>query len=113
MASNSSIYKCFFHTLKEYNSTNFKTIYKLDLSDASPTLLKSFSSVVTRFFIFQEKHPEYSAEEMKVLYFRLRIDLVARYFSEYPVGQLDDLRPFQVELRRYVDNDPNCVLEVG
>lgn len=40
---------------------------------------------------------------MKMLYFKLRIDMVARFFSEYPAGNIEDLRPFQQELRRYIE----------
>ena len=63
---------------------------------------KSFSSVITRYFIFREKHPEITDEENKILYYKLKLDLVARYFSEYPETTTDNLVGFQVELRNYV-----------
>lgn len=107
MSSNkiSDISELFFHDLKQYNSTNFRTIRLADLSKEDATVYKSFSSVVTRFFIFKERHPEISDNDMRILFFRLRIDMIARYFSEYPVSSVEDLIPFQNELRRYVDKD--------
>lgn len=104
MNSNDLI-KLFFHDLKEYNNTNFKTIEKADLSKEDPKLFKSCSSVVTRYFIFQERHPEISEIDMKMLYFRLRIDMIARYFSEYPASNIDDLKPFQRELQLYIEDE--------
>lgn len=103
MACNQELCDLFFHDLKQYNSTNFKTIARIDLTTIEPTVLKSCSSAVTRFFIFQEKHPEVSEADMKMLYFKLRIDMVARFFSEYPAGNIEDLKPFQQELRRYIE----------
>lgn len=40
-----------------------------------------------------------------MLYFKLRIDLIARYFSEYPSAQSEDLEIFQAELRRFAKQD--------
>ena len=40
--------------------------------------------------------------ENKVLYFKLKLDLVAKYFSEYPETSTDNLIAFQIELRNYV-----------
>ena len=57
--------------------------------------------MITRYFIFADRHPEVSEREMRMIYFKLSIDKIARYFSEYPVACTDDLRPFQVELQRY------------
>jgi len=102
MISNScaDLTSLFFRDLKKYNSTNFRTIRVSELSD-DPKLNKSFSSVVTRYFIFKERHPEISDTEMRMLYFKLRIDMIARYFSEYPSSSIEDLRPFKMELVRY------------
>ena len=50
--------KLFFDDLKRYNLTNFRTLEKADLSESNPIVHKAFSSVVTRYFIFCEKHPE-------------------------------------------------------
>ena len=94
----------FFSDLKKYNSSNFKTLEKADLTKDgdSPMVRKAFSSVITRYFIFREKHPEISDEENKILYFKLKLDLVAKYFSEYPETSTDNLVAFQIELRNYV-----------
>lgn len=102
MSSSAELVQTFFHDLKRYNATNFRTIEKADLSVEDATVHKSCSSVVTRYFIFRERHPEIPESDMKMLYFKLRIDMIARYFSEYPAASLEDLRPFQTELRRYV-----------
>lgn len=91
----------FFHDLKKYNVTNFKCIEKADLSKEDAMVHKALSSVVTRFFIFQERHPEISAQDMRILYFKLRIDAIARYFAEYPASSYEDLRLFQYELQKY------------
>ena len=94
----------FFSDLKKYNTSNFKTLEKANLSEDgdSPMVRKAFSSVITRYFIFREKHPEISDEENKILYFKLKLDLVAKYFSEYPETTTDNLVAFQIELRNYV-----------
>lgn len=102
MLSSTELVRTFFHDLKQYNCTNFRTIEKADLTKEDATVHKSCSSVVTRYFIFRERHPEIPESDMKMLYFKLRIDMIARYFSEYPAASLEDLRPFQSELRRYV-----------
>ena len=93
----------FFSDLHRYNNTNFSTLLKADLTDDSdPIVRKSFSSVITRYFIFREKHPEIIDEENKILYFKLKLDQVARYFSEYPDTTPDNLIAFQLELKSYV-----------
>ena len=92
----------FFHDLKAYNSTNFKTLAKADLSVQDPIVHKAFSSVLTRYFIFKEKHPEISEPDHKLLYFKLKLDMIATYFSEYPDTTTDDLIAFQLELRNYI-----------
>lgn len=102
MASNVNLTDIFFKDLKKYNKTNFKTIEHADLSKESVITYKSLSSVVTRFFIFAEKHPEISDSDMRMLYFKLKIDMIAKYFAEYPVSSYEDLRPFQMELLKYV-----------
>ena len=94
--------RLFFKELRAYNSTNFRTLQKADLSKEDAVIHKAFSSVVTRFFIFVEKHPELTPTEVKVLYFKLRIDMIARYFSEYPETDLNQLLPFQTELKNYL-----------
>ena len=102
MSSNELAY-LFFKDLKHYNSTNFKTLLHADLSKEDLTVHKAFSSVVTRYFIFADRHPDISEPEMKMLYFKLKIDMIARYFSEYPATDSSDLKPFQIELQNYVD----------
>ena len=104
MRSSVELTNLFFRELKSYNSSNFKTLEKADLSDDGddPVVHKAFSSVLTRYFIFREKHPEITDEENKVLYFKLKLDLVAKYFSEYPETSTDNLIAFQIELRNYV-----------
>ena len=104
---------CFFYDLKKYNSSNFKTLEKADLTKDgdSPIVRKSFSSVITRYFIFREKHPEITDEENKILYFKLKLDLVAKYFSEYPETSTDNLVAFQIELRNYVREHRDLEIE--
>ncbi len=102
MLSSLELTKLFFRDLKSYNSTNYRTIEKADLSIDNATVHKAFSSVVTRYFIFAERHPEISDADRRILYFKLKIDMIARYFSEYPDVNLDLLRPFQLELQQYV-----------
>ena len=103
----------FFKELKQYNSTNYRTLETANLSKEDAIVHKAFSSVVTRFFIFLEKHPEIVGTDINVLYFKLRIDLIARYFAEYPNSSLDDLQPFQTELRRYIKNIKEDVNDVS
>ena len=94
----------FFHELKQYNSTNFKSLYTCDILEENPSAVKAFSSTLTRYFIFCEKHPEFNSVELRMLYFQLKLDMVARYFSEYPTSNIEDLRAFQLELQNYVKN---------
>lgn len=101
MRSSIELVNLFFKELKAYNSSNFKAIEKADLSIEDASVHKAFSSAVTRYFIFREKHPEITDEENKILYFRLKLDLVAKYFSEYPETSTDNLVAFQIELRNY------------
>lgn len=91
----------FLSELKQYNTSNFKSLEVADLTVEDATVLKSCSSVITRFFIFFEKHPEINDQQMKMLYYKLSIDRIARYFSEYPSSTFEDLKPFQMELQRF------------
>lgn len=102
MLSSLELVTLFFRDLKQYNSTNFKTIQRADLSHEDATVHKAFSSAVTRYFIFAERHPEISDTEKKILYFKLKIDMIAQYFSEYPDTNLDLLKAFQIELQQHV-----------
>lgn len=102
MLSSNELVNCFFRELKSFNATNFRNIQTADLSKQDPVVHKAFSSVVTRYFIFKEKHPEISEAEHNILYFKLKLDLVAKYFSEYPDTSTDNLIAFQIELRNYV-----------
>lgn len=93
----------FFSELKKYNGTNFKMLRDADLTKEDPAIYKCCSSVVTRYFIFAEKHPEISEADKNLLYYKLRIDLIAHYFSEYPASKLENLKPFQDELIEFVN----------
>lgn len=112
MNSNSDLVSLFFKELKQYNSSNFKILAKANLSNNDAVVHKSCSSVVTRYFIFKEKHPEIPESEMRMLYFRLRIDMIARYFSEYPAASFEDLEPFQRELKIFIDENKPTEVEV-
>ena len=102
MASSNTLVSTFFHELKQYNSTNFKAIEQAVLTAEDAAIYKAFSSVVTRYFIFCEKHPEVSTTDKRILFFQLKIDMIARYFSEYPDTNIDQLKAFQFELQNYV-----------
>lgn len=102
MLSSLELTQTFFRDLKQYNSTNFRTVEKAALLEDDATVHKAFSSVVTRYFIFCERHPEISDAEKRILYFKLKIDMIARYFSDYPDTNLDLLKAFQLELQQYV-----------
>lgn len=111
MASN-TVQNLFFSELKKYNSSNFRALHTADLERMNPDIIKAFSSVITRYFIFCEKHPEISDLDKRVLYFKLKIDMVARFFSNYPDTTIDDLVAFQTELNYYEktmkDGDSNA-----
>lgn len=102
MKSSKELVNTFFSDLKKYNTTNFRTLERADLSVSDASVHKAFSAVVTRYFIFRERHPEISNAEHNILYFKLKLDLIARYFSEYPDTTPDNLIAFQLELRNYV-----------
>ncbi len=97
-----SLSNIFFSELKQYNSTNFKALHTAELSIADPSVIKAFSSVITRYFIFCEKHPEISVIDKRILYFQLKIDMIARFFANYPDTNTDDLIAFQTELRYFI-----------
>lgn len=103
----------FLSELKKYNNMNFKTLETADLTKDGddPIVRKSFSSVITRYFIFREKHPEITEVDNRILYYKLGLDKVALYFSEYPETSTDNLIGFQVELRKYVKSHKNVVTE--
>lgn len=102
MISSNELVKMFFTDLKKFNSTNYRAIPEADLTEDSATVHKSFSSVLTRYFIFKERHPELSDVELNMLYFKLKLDLVAKYFSEYPDTTTDNLIGFQLELKNFI-----------
>lgn len=96
----------FFRELRKYNNTNFRSLKEANLLvSLSPIELKAFSSVVTRFFIFVEKHPEIESTDLRILYFKLKIDLIARYFTDYPAGSNVDIIPFQEELKLFCKSE--------
>lgn len=99
---NSDPLSLFLRELKQYNSTNFRMLISVDLAHSEPSVCKAFSSVITRYFIFLEKHPEISKSAANILYYRLKLDTVARFFSEYPAASLEDLRPFQRDVQYYL-----------
>ena len=103
MTSNTTdLVQMFFKELKQYNSTNVRTLEKADLSKDDAVIHKSFSSVITRYFIFCEKHAEeFTPTDLRMLYFQLKLDMVARYFSQYPAATRDELKAFQLELRHF------------
>ena len=111
MRSSKELTECFFRDLRRFNATNFKTIAKADLTKQDATVHKSFSSVITRYFIFREKHPEVTEEEFRLLYFALSLDLVATYFSEYPSTSPDNLVAFQIHLKKYVKEHRKVIEE--
>ena len=92
----------FFSELKQYNTTNFRTLLKADLDSITPLIHKAFSSVLTRFFIYCEKHPDLTTSDCRILYYKLKLDMLSQYFAEYPEGDVSCLRSFQLELQSYV-----------
>ena len=94
----------FFSELKKYNGSNFKTLKNADLKHDGddPVVRKAFSSVLTRYSIFCEKHPEVDKVNSRIMYYRLGLDKIGLYFSEYPDTTADNFVCFQVELRKYV-----------
>lgn len=102
MKTSHELCNMFFTELKAYNGTNFKNLETADLSVDNAVTKKCFSAVVTRYFIFKEKHPELSEAELNLLYFKLKLDLVAQYFADYPDASTETLVAFQLELRRHV-----------
>lgn len=101
-SNTTSVSSMFFSELKQYNNTNFRSLHSADLSVIDPQIIKAFSSVITRYFIFCEKHPEISDLEKRILYFQLKIDMIARFFANYPDTDADDLLAFQTELKYYL-----------
>lgn len=105
MDSNTKLTHLFFSELKSYNNNNFKTLKEANLETNDPVTHKACSSVVTRYFIFAEKHPEIPESDLKLLYYQLGIDMLAKYFSEYPSSSLDNLYTFQNALLEYINSE--------
>lgn len=101
MAFDTSLSSLFFSELKQYNRTNFKNLYSANIEISDANVVKAFSSVITRYFIFCEKHPEISDMDKQILYFQIKLDMVARFFAKYPKADTADLVAFQQELRTY------------
>ena len=91
----------FFKELKQYNGSNFRALHSADVQRMSPEILKAFSSVPTRYFIFCEKHPEIAELDKRILYYKLKIDMIGRFLANYPDTNPDDLVAFQTELSIY------------
>ena len=102
MDSNTSLATQFFTELKQYNGRNFRALKEADLSEARPDDIKAFSSTITRYFIFVEKHPEIPDVMLRMLYYQLKLDMVGRFFASYPAASIDELKPFQLELINYI-----------
>jgi hypothetical protein len=115
MMSSLELTNIFFSDLKNFNKSNFRTLEKADLSEHNAVIHKAFSSVITRYWIFSEKHPEISEEDKHILYFKLKIDMVARFFADYPdESNTDLLRAFQIELQQYVRDQKHLeIIESG
>lgn len=111
MRTSKELTDCFFNDLKRFNATNFKTIATADLSKQDAVVHKAFSSVITRYFIFREKHPEVTDVEHKMLYFKLKLDLIANYFADFPDTTTDNLIAFQLELQRYIKDHKHASRE--
>lgn len=112
MKSSTELEQMFFKDLRKFNSTNFTKLAKADLTIDDPVVHKAFSSVITRYFIFREKHKDELTEaEMNMLYFKLKLDMVAEYFSEYPESNTDVLIGFQNELRKFLKHNKDKVEE--
>ena len=92
----------FFSELKQYNGTNFRALRDANLDSATYAEMKAFSSTITRYLIFAEKHPEITTSELNLLYYQLKLDMVARFFANYPASNVDELKPFQLELQNYL-----------
>ena len=103
MISSVNLTRMFFKELKQYNPTNFRTLAAGDIQSSDPAVIKAFSSVITRYFIFAEKHPELSDTETRLLYYKLKLDMIARYFSSYPDCDPTELLAFQTEIHNYID----------
>ena len=81
MMSEYNLASIFFHDLQKFNSTNYRALHGADLLNIKPSDAKAFSSVITRYFIFCEKHAEFSDTEKRLLFYQLKLDMIARYFS--------------------------------
>lgn len=104
MNSDVKLSHLFFKELKQYNSSNFRTLSTANLVAPIPSrIFKAFSSVITRYMIFEEKHPEIPEMELRMLYFQLKIDMIGRYFASYPASNVSDLVAFQRELLCYLE----------
>lgn len=101
MTIENDVSRLFLSDLKKFNLTNFRTLENADLSEPNPIIHKAFSAVITRYFLFCEKHPELSDTEKRIVYFDTKVDMISKYFSDYPESNIEDLYGFQQCVRDY------------
>lgn len=106
--------EAFFSDLRKFNITNYRALKDADLSKNDARTHKAFSSVLTRYFIFREKHgDEFTQSEYNMLFFQLKLDLIGDYFAHYPESDTSALTAFQAELRRFLKERKSNLEEVS
>jgi hypothetical protein len=105
--SSEQLQDLFFKELKKYNSTNFRDICKANLESTDEEefdqTCKAFSSAITRYNIFKQKHPEIDRSLMLMLYYKLKLDVIAKYFTVYPDSPVKYFEGFQQDVKSYND----------
>jgi len=79
--------KMFMEETRHYNVTNFRRLRSC-LEVPRPVLdqptWKALTSLVTRYWIFAEKHPEMTASDRNMLYFLIGLDRIGKLMACHP-----------------------------
>jgi NAD+ kinase len=60
----------------------------------------------------KEKHPEIPREEHNLIYYKLKLDLIGKFFEHYPNASTDNFIAFQIELKSYLAEHRNVMVDI-
>jgi hypothetical protein len=98
--------KMFFDMTRGHNSTNWGKLVvaiKTETPSLNQPTWKALSSLVTRYWLFIEKHPDMSESDCHMLYYILGIDRIGKLISTYPRYSEEDFRSLQEQLRPIIE----------
>lgn len=83
----------FLHELFKYNKNNYEQLHKsTNLDELDINVYKAATSLITRYFIWVQNHPELSEDEVNQMFYILSLDEILQAISEFPQIPVDKLR---------------------